>query len=105
MTEHTPTPWRLAEQTQRAEDQVCTHKIRTLDGDDYYSGLVAEADLESDAAFIVRACNAHDALVEALTDARKRLHSAALITGTDPEFALASVEKQDAALKLARGDV
>ena len=54
MSQHTPTPW-----------NVVTHNgVSLIDGDADRIGVNVEA--PANAAFIVRACNSHDALVKAL---------------------------------------
>ena len=103
---HTPTPWRLAEQTPRAEGQIYTHKIRTQDGDDYYSGLVAEVDLEDDAAHIVKCVNAYDALVaenKRLRSALVAIHEAGRCSDSTRAQYMAEVVNNT--LKLARVEV
>lgn len=56
-TKHTPTPWFATSGSIDGRDDVyCTGQ----------EGTIAQNVRPQDAAFIVRACNAHDKLVEAL---------------------------------------
>ena len=60
--EHTRTPWTVG------EPHVDTGRILIASPDDYIceiTGFPGEALPDANAAFIVRACNAHDDLVEA----------------------------------------
>lgn len=61
--QRTPTPW----ETEKPEDSNGYVYVRGVDGEE---AAVCYAAPKSDgnAAFIVRACNAHDALVSALSD-------------------------------------
>lgn len=69
MSEHTPTPW--------YKDPDLPQAVT----DDHNPRVIATCQQSIDAAFIVRACNAHDALVEAckkvLRDHRAQLPSEA----------------------------
>jgi hypothetical protein len=58
---HTPTPYDFRRTTSGA---VVTAEM--ADNPDFGKELVAECPLDTDAIFIVRACNAHDELVAAL---------------------------------------
>lgn len=68
MTKHTPTPWRR--DIGKADKAVL---MKMIEAGNLFEGVFAEeqcvalcGDNGADSAFIVRACNAHDALVEAL---------------------------------------
>ena len=74
MTKHTPTPWEVADeisdwdlQVKQLEDRIGSRHEWTAIHDVHQNGpeIVAICH-HSNAAFIVRAVNAHDALVEAL---------------------------------------
>ena len=89
--EHSPTPWRV---NVSALEYL---EIRS-DGENGQICGCGEVDSEIDqanAAFIVQAVNAHDALVEALEEARDYLPH-----HDDP----ALTQKVDAALALAKGE-
>jgi hypothetical protein len=71
-TAHTPTPWRLIEVT--ADDEYPLPNVgdhRLAGADDVSPGIIfggypTLAGVDGNAAFIVRACNSHDALTRAL---------------------------------------
>jgi hypothetical protein len=101
---HTPTPWDYYEND--GEPAIVTN-------DGTWRGTVAKVELSEDAAFIVRACNAHDALVEALEMARSRIQWLAVEEvrrNSNPNMPHKVTDRQndlaniDAALKLARGE-
>lgn len=96
MAEHTPTPWRVG--------SLAPQGIGVWARQGPINVQPAIAAGLDDAAFIVRAVNAHDALVEALADLRTRFRAALIQIGSDAEFADIAVEKADAALRLARGE-
>lgn len=50
-------------------------RVVTFEGDDLYTYTVAECEQARDAAYIVKAVNAHSALVEALNVAFSTIHS------------------------------
>ena len=99
---HTPTPWRIG----RNGTDYCVFA-----GED---GLVADCDTSDDAcgnktdianaAFIVRACNSHQALVDALKDLRGRFLLVCENAGHSSKHALAAMAQADTALKLAEPD-
>jgi hypothetical protein len=66
--EHTKTPWRVG---RKGGAVVADEPVPEMGGSDdveYYGGhMVAESLVPRNTAFIVRACNAHEQLVEALT--------------------------------------
>lgn len=69
--QHTKTPWRVGAPSQMgsvvADEPV--PEICGSDAVDYYGGhLIAESIAPRNAEFIVRACNAHEMLIEALKD-------------------------------------
>lgn len=112
-TEHTPTPWKL---NKALDGEHVVYDPQTQYGIAYtHSGDGKGAHIEDEdtrlanAAFIVRAVNAHDALVKALEDSR---HFLSIITpyldgtqGSDlvPRIA-ANVEAAQAALRQANGE-
>ena len=62
---HTPTPWRMGpalHEGYHAAVMALSHTLIANFGD----GSVGKAEHEANAEFIVRACNSHDAMVEAL---------------------------------------
>lgn len=72
MAEHTPTPW--------FKDIRCRIGPR-FETDDQSDGMLDDLlevygeNRDANAAFIVKACNSHDALVNVLTDARNAIAS------------------------------
>ncbi|WP_288379803.1 hypothetical protein [uncultured Massilia sp.] len=79
--QHTKTPWRIGKPSQMgsvvADEPV--PEIKGSDAVEYYGGhLIAESIAPRNAEFIVRACNAHDQLVEALRSVRLE------VDGADP---------------------
>lgn len=62
-TKHTPTPYAVAPSSNPKNGKAWRDIVATTT--EFSPAYVGEA-LEHDAEFIVRACNAHDALVEAL---------------------------------------
>lgn len=82
-TKHTPTPWVLPEGYDTV-GLICGEIPIRASGDEYTAPTVAivkakegrrvlSNNIVADAAFIVRACNAHDDLVEALVQVRELL--------------------------------
>ena len=68
MTQHTPTPWQLAEN----DNTIVISQQLDSDGNAYAiadvlvgNGHKSDGTKEANAAFIVKACNAHEALVDA----------------------------------------
>jgi hypothetical protein len=92
---HTPTPW--VEQDMPAG---CNDRITADDGK---GTTICEFPygLDANAAFIVRACNAHHELVAALKDMRSRFAKCASATGSDDWAIVGACEKADAALAKA----
>ena len=93
MGSHSPTPWR-AELSDRewnawivSMPDRCCAKV--------WGWVENQSTVEANAEFIVRAVNAHDALVEALRGLKTELTTGSELTIED------WVEKADAALKLA----
>ncbi len=74
-SKHTPTPWTL--DTHKYTDDGNKCRTFVIHGKDYAIGRIQgpfavigkDAEKEANAAFIVRACNAHDELVRALETA------------------------------------
>jgi hypothetical protein len=65
MSKHTPTPWTVP-------DGGIRPAIYTADEVEHIATMADTGDeMEANAAFIVRAVNSHDALVEALLEVRK----------------------------------
>lgn len=101
--EHTQLPWKI---DQRAYTHIVGangRHVATSGG--YASNLPADRDTFTDenaanAAFIVRAGNAHQALVDLLTEARAWMDGDVM---NDP-WEKAFTERIDAALKQARGE-
>lgn len=102
--QHTPTPWKYDKESNRIYAKGGADWIYTLD-----EGVALESDEqhEANAAFIVKACNSHGALVAALRSCRMQLRvfgkermSEVLWNGHT-----ASIQEADAALKLAGEEV
>ncbi len=97
MSGQTPTPWRIKYGKRHAPDEADIKIagdifiIASVDGPNY-------SHCEANAAFIVKAVNAHEALVEKLEDAINRLHKCMTVNGTDEEFADLAVEPHRALL-------
>lgn len=96
---HTPTPW-IVSSPDAGETITILH-----DQGDGYGVAVCSMDTtnnrdEQNAAFIVRACNSHAALVEALTHARA-LVIASEADRTENQTAIAMYDR---ALALAKGE-
>ena len=89
--QHTPTPWNLNGRHIDAEK-----------GNKLIVSLRSEHDAENlaNAAFIVRACNSHDALVEALENAKAEIISE-IDTNTSTNILLNEI---DAVLAAAKGE-
>lgn len=117
MGEHTPTPW--AAQEPDPSDGVAIVGLRTdRNGDPYdtpTNGIVAlaimlptELDIgdtaraSANAAFIVRACNSHEALISALEDARSFMVEMRARHGDSGVGIL--IRHADAALAAAKGE-
>lgn len=108
-TKHTPTPWKTF-RLSRDSDEKERLIITTADGEGEITGFIYD---ERDAAFILRAVNAHEALVEAmdllLDQVKERIlsiyHGESFVDGTDTEHQSRTVVfKAIAALKLAKGE-
>lgn len=74
--QHTPTPWEHLPDEEGspivgAGQRICDMDCRSFSDDESFESQTAQ--MEADAAFIVRACNAHDELVAALKHAEKML--------------------------------
>jgi hypothetical protein len=90
MKDASPRPWVVARHADVCGTPVvCIHR----EGEQHLDWS------EADAALIVRAVNAHDALVEAL----EAVYEAFIDTGLDASWEVAD-SKARAALRLARGD-
>lgn len=90
-TKHTPTPWAVDFRTDRDIVQL-PRGGDPENANDLNNDSLAIAHTDADAAFIVRAVNAHDALVaalRALVDARDRPHGFADLPWYEPAFAQA----------------
>ena len=95
--QHTPTPWQVHESSPSSPLQIIGNIDYNADGSQIDYDVIADmGGLDADdanAAFIVRAVNSHEALVEAATWA------IAVISNPDAQE---TVNKLRAALKLAR---
>jgi len=62
---HTPTPWsvRASRNDEGYGLLICDEDQTILAGMDTWLGPTPEAEMEANAAFIVRACNSHEALL------------------------------------------
>ena len=92
MNERTPTPWAVNGLAIMSSPDIAKQRPLGM--------AVHEPDLE----FIVRACNAHDALVEALEEAVRHLAAPEGSTHEEP-WPESPLGRARAALKLARGEV
>ena len=95
-TKHTPTPWCLGN-----HGGIFTHDLRFMVADT--SGLdVVVSNMEelANAAFIVRACNAHDDLVAALYAGLRHWHDTAGYPRKEPKW----LAPARAALAKAKGE-
>ncbi len=100
---HTPTPWRITGYGIIGGIEDGSGQT-VAQAQERPSRKRSEPDHErlANAAFIVRACNAHDALVEALVEIREKASSA---SAWNAEGALAACEAlAESALALARGE-
>jgi hypothetical protein len=102
---HTPTPWLAEGKTVYALNENGTNRFSALvqagfefDGRRYKMPASPE-EIEANAAFIVRACNSHDALVKVAKNLRDYLGEGRKL-GDDTEW---FADKVSAALKLAEG--
>jgi len=98
MMKHTPTPWHFTKEVDEMGNPVWD--ITTDPVDDGWiiaHTLTQSKEDKANASFIVRAVNAHEALVEALEAALNMLDN-----GTKPSFQ--SLNKMNEALKLAKGE-
>ena len=72
---HTPTPWRVVPYAQAIHEGYSGPVIKTDEADPWIIAEVSRGiegePSEENAAFIVRACNAHEGLVEALHHAEQ----------------------------------
>lgn len=76
MTEHTPTPWRIAARSMRSTSEPYGALVGSDRGDGFIYRVawcaphpeINRATADANAAFIISACNAHDDLVKALTE-------------------------------------
>ena len=108
---HTPTPWHYKPFISHDPDISTPSGWANIWGADEQTALAsvgggvgAMGNFEVNAALIVCAVNAHEALVKALTDCTERLRKCFVSSGCDPEYADIAVEKYRAALALARGE-
>lgn len=100
MTSHTPTPWALVEgpKARGSIKSVCKGLPQSIVAQ--AGGQPTVEEREANAAFIVNACNAHDALVKALKGLLIVAESDAQMPGAHP-MRMASVEHAKAALLAA----
>jgi len=87
MAEHTPTPWRVEQGTGLVWGNCTIFDDGTPDrlGVPVTDGQIERAwskgngpsyeEMEANAAFIAKACNAHEALVKALQEAKRQLEA------------------------------
>lgn len=106
-SDHTPTPWTLElEDTTysncfevQAEGKTIAH-VESWNGEDND----AQEEAEANAAFIVRAVNAHDNLVEALKNLRGNIDVSTINTSAKATAKWGElIVRAEAALKLAEG--
>jgi hypothetical protein len=106
-TQHTPLPWRPFLD---GSNWHIDGKARGLAWGRQVAKLASHSEAEANAAFIVTACNSHQALVEALLSAVQDLVASNIVDnvlreekGQKPLPEYASVAKARAALALAEG--
>lgn len=89
---HTPTPWKCTPPERGYfPTLLIPYKTPLGSGDD--RSIIHSQNADADAAFIVRACNSHDALVFELSRARDMLKSRGIeITSINSALALAKGE-------------
>ena len=103
-TQHTPTPWLVV------PEKLGSYQIRTVDDDVTIAGTFGYgADDRKDqeaanAAFIVRAVNSHDALIEALSYLEKEMAELAARKNTRYANLHFGLEIARAALRLAKAE-
>lgn len=105
MTEHSMLPWRVVDHAWDASSIVSAedYSIATLSVEDNEETADAEqACMDANAAFIVRACNCHDELVQMLEEARRSVDAHA--HETNAPMYLDRLARLDAILAKARGE-
>ncbi len=109
MTQHTPTPWVIKDGYKIYSENVSVAFVSSpfnIDGTFTHIDAMG-LDKEANAAFIVRACNAHDALIKALFECHEYLIG---YHATEPDESMrrvvgSAIVRSEKALKLARGEV
>ncbi len=103
-TQHTPTPWTAEPQDAAQEEWVIFHESGAVAR--VYKGVLNP---KADAAFIVRACNNHEALVAALEYEAKDSEADAIYWASERNrgrqaSAMARAKRCRAALAAAKGE-
>ncbi len=98
-TKHAPTPWTAYKSTTRFHLEDKEGTVLAING-----GMIPT---DADAAFIVRACNAHDELVDATDKLAEFLAGVLKQDGFQHDkamLALTLIDRADAALAKAKGE-
>lgn len=104
-TKHTPTPWRAAQT--RASEVIWADSIIAIlwDGSGTIGCAAATETDRANAALIVRAVNAHDALVRALRETKAWIETLRTVNRDRSLPGMEALERRtDAALRLAEGE-
>lgn len=91
-TKHTPTPWSTSG-TKVVDGKIVVAQCK-------FAGVMSHMQAAHNAAFIVRACNAHEELVAALKEARATIHDLVHQKWNEVEYWLGNI---DAAIAKAEG--
>jgi hypothetical protein len=108
-TKHTPGPWKAGRFNTNPAAPI---QIYGPDRDPIVTTAHCYGDHDANAAFIVRACNSHDALVAALEHIVESIEDAKHVLGSDSRegrtldaiMSCGAMIEVRAALKLARGE-
>lgn len=100
---HTKTPWEYAvSSSPEYKPNGLAFDICLPNGGDMIADLKDCANAEENAAFIVRACNSHEALVEALERARNRVIELTEMNYSSKNASYETLDIINQALKLAK---
>jgi len=101
---HEPTPYSIRDDVRsysgNVQVAICVGPFNV--GGEFQHEDALGMDKKANAAFIVRACNSHEALVDALARAANFLEAVSKTIGSDS--AMQEAEKARLALSLARGE-
>lgn len=108
MVEHTPGPWTVAKRNSKLVSLISANSEGGDANGGVYVAKTQGPDSDANAAFIIRACNSHYDLIEALREARAALHQHYVDWDGEPEDAVPLQDaraKCDAAIAKAREGV